>query len=58
MFVLLYVDYYLDICLFLREGNEPGVDKIVTYKELLQQVCKFANVLKSQGMLNENQLTF
>ncbi|XP_058265882.1 acetyl-coenzyme A synthetase, cytoplasmic isoform X2 [Hemibagrus wyckioides] len=35
---------------FYWEGNEPGVDKIVTYKELLQQVCKFANVLKSQGV--------
>uniref|UniRef100_A0A8B9L3D2 Acetyl-coenzyme A synthetase, cytoplasmic n=1 Tax=Astyanax mexicanus TaxID=7994 RepID=A0A8B9L3D2_ASTMX len=27
------------------EGNEPGDEKIVTYRELLQQVCKFANVL-------------
>uniref|UniRef100_A0A8B9RIQ6 Acetyl-coenzyme A synthetase n=1 Tax=Astyanax mexicanus TaxID=7994 RepID=A0A8B9RIQ6_ASTMX len=32
------------------EGNEPGDEKIVTYRELLQQVCKFANVLKSQGV--------
>uniref|UniRef100_A0A8B9L4L4 Acetyl-coenzyme A synthetase, cytoplasmic n=1 Tax=Astyanax mexicanus TaxID=7994 RepID=A0A8B9L4L4_ASTMX len=31
-------------------GNEPGDEKIVTYRELLQQVCKFANVLKSQGV--------
>ncbi|XP_027001016.1 acetyl-coenzyme A synthetase, cytoplasmic isoform X1 [Tachysurus fulvidraco] len=35
---------------FYWEGNEPGVEKVVTYKELLQQVCKFANVLKSQGV--------
>ncbi|TSS48083.1 Acetyl-coenzyme A synthetase, cytoplasmic [Bagarius yarrelli] len=33
---------------FYWEGNEPGVEQKVTYKELLQQVCKFANVLKSQ----------
>lgn len=33
-----------------REGNEPGDQKTVTYRELLQEVCKFANVLKSQGM--------
>uniref|UniRef100_A0A672ML01 acetate--CoA ligase n=1 Tax=Sinocyclocheilus grahami TaxID=75366 RepID=A0A672ML01_SINGR len=33
-----------------REGNEPGDEKTVTYRELLQQVCKFANVLKSQGV--------
>lgn len=35
---------------FYWEGNEPGDEKIVTYRELLQQVCKFANVLKSQGV--------
>lgn len=34
-----------------REGNEPGDEKTVTYRELLQQVCKFANVLKSQGKI-------
>lgn len=39
---------FLDIVLY-REGNEPGDEKTVTYRELLQQVCKFANVLKSQG---------
>uniref|UniRef100_A0AAY4DS79 acetate--CoA ligase n=1 Tax=Denticeps clupeoides TaxID=299321 RepID=A0AAY4DS79_9TELE len=32
------------------EGNEPGDDLTITYKELLHQVCKFANVLKSQGV--------
>uniref|UniRef100_A0A8C2Q6R3 acetate--CoA ligase n=1 Tax=Cyprinus carpio TaxID=7962 RepID=A0A8C2Q6R3_CYPCA len=40
---------FLDIVLD-REGNEPGDEKTVTYRELLQQVCKFANVLKSQGV--------
>lgn len=33
-----------------REGNEPGDVMKVTYRELLQQVCQFANVLKSQGV--------
>lgn len=32
-----------------REGNEPGDQLAVTYRELLQRVCRFANVLKSQG---------
>lgn len=32
------------------EGDDPGNDKKITYKELHQQVCKFANVLKSQGV--------
>ncbi|XP_051518583.1 acetyl-coenzyme A synthetase, cytoplasmic isoform X4 [Myxocyprinus asiaticus] len=35
---------------FYWEGNEPGDEKTVTFRELLQQVCKFANVLKSQGV--------
>ena len=32
------------------EGNEPGEDAQLTYKELHEQVCKFANVLKSRGV--------
>jgi len=32
------------------EGNEPGEDSTLTYRELHQQVCKFANVLKSRGV--------
>jgi acetyl-CoA synthetase len=32
------------------EGNEPGEDKAFTYKELHEQVCKFANVLKAHGI--------
>ncbi|XP_029291580.1 acetyl-coenzyme A synthetase, cytoplasmic-like isoform X3 [Cottoperca gobio] len=35
---------------FYWEGNEPGDELTVTYKELLQRVCQFANVLKSQGV--------
>ena len=32
------------------EGDDPAKDKKISYKELHQQVCKFANVLKSQGV--------
>ncbi|XP_075882965.1 acetyl-coenzyme A synthetase, cytoplasmic [Nelusetta ayraudi] len=35
---------------FYWEGNEPGDQLAVTYRELLQRVCRFANVLKSQGV--------
>uniref|UniRef100_A0A3Q3WN48 acetate--CoA ligase n=1 Tax=Mola mola TaxID=94237 RepID=A0A3Q3WN48_MOLML len=35
---------------FYWEGNEPGDQLTVTYRELLQRVCQFANVLKSQGV--------
>ncbi|MGH0140357.1 UNVERIFIED_CONTAM: hypothetical protein FKN15_048107 [Acipenser sinensis] len=33
-----------------REGNEPGDEMKITYRELLLQVCRFANVLRSQGV--------
>jgi len=32
------------------EGNAIGEDRRVTYRELHEQVCKFANVLKSRGV--------
>ena len=32
-----------------REGNDPDDSRVVTYAELLKEVCKFANVLKAQG---------
>lgn len=32
------------------EGNEPGEDSKLTYRELHVEVCKFANVLKSFGV--------
>ncbi|HOW69197.1 MAG TPA: acetate--CoA ligase [Phycisphaerae bacterium] len=32
------------------EGNEPSEDAKLTYKQLHEQVCKFANVLKSKGV--------
>jgi len=32
------------------EGDDPRLDKKMTYRELHQQVCQFANVLKAQGV--------
>jgi len=32
------------------EGDEPDVDKRITYRELHAEVCKLANVLKSRGI--------
>jgi acetyl-CoA synthetase len=32
------------------EGNEPGEAKAYTYKMLHEEVCKFANVLKANGI--------
>ncbi|MBN1662604.1 MAG: acetate--CoA ligase [Deltaproteobacteria bacterium] len=32
------------------EGNEPGEEKAYTYKMLHEEVCKFSNVLKANGV--------
>ena len=32
------------------EGDDPSVDRKITYRELHTEVCKFANVLKARGV--------
>ncbi|MGQ0658183.1 MAG: acetate--CoA ligase [Chromatiales bacterium] len=32
------------------ESDDPNVDKRITYRELYEEVCRFANVLKSYGV--------
>ncbi len=32
------------------EGDDPNEDRKITYRELHEEVCKFANVLKSRGV--------
>ncbi|MBK1648278.1 acetate--CoA ligase [Rhabdochromatium marinum] len=32
------------------EGDDPGVDRALTYRELHAEVCKLGNVLKSRGV--------
>ncbi len=32
------------------EGDDPGTDKKITYRELHEQVCKLANALKNHGV--------
>lgn len=32
------------------EGDDPTQDKTLTYKQLHQEVCRFANALKEQGV--------
>ena len=41
----------------LWEGNEPGEVKSLTYKELLDQVCRFANVLKKHGVKKGDRIS-
>jgi len=34
----------------IHEGDEPGHARYITYRELHEQVCRLANVLKSRGV--------
>ena len=34
----------------IYEGDEPGLDATYTYRELLEEVCRWANVLRDQGI--------
>jgi acetyl-CoA synthetase len=47
------IDRYLetrgDQVAILWEGNEPGENQSLTYKQLYEEVCKFGNVLKKHG---------
>src|SRR5438093_9939458 len=41
----------------LWEGDDPKEDRRITYKELHAEVCKFANVLKAQGVKKGDRVT-
>ncbi len=41
----------------LWEGDNPSESKKITYKELHEQVCRFANVLKAQGVKQGDRVT-
>ncbi|MFO1156690.1 MAG: acetate--CoA ligase [Rhodospirillales bacterium] len=41
----------------LFEGDDPSVSKAITYRELHEQVCKFANVLKGLGVKKGDRVT-
>jgi acetyl-CoA synthetase len=39
------------------EGDDPYYDKKITYRELYEHVCRFANVLKAQGVKKGDRVT-
>ena len=39
------------------EGDDPKADKKITYRQLHEQVCRFANVLKAQGAKKGDRVT-
>lgn len=53
IYTFIYVVHLNDFCeLFqnFRVGNHPDDYSKISYKKLLQEVCRFANVLKSHGV--------
>lgn len=45
-----HLDSRGDQVALIWEGNEPGEDGTLTYRQLHEQVCRCANVLKSRGV--------
>lgn len=39
------------------EGDNPYIDKKVTYRELYENVCRFANILKKRGVKKGDRVT-
>ncbi len=39
------------------EGDTPGTDEHVTYRQLHERVCRFANVLKANGVTKGDRVT-
>ncbi|EER12936.1 acetyl-coenzyme A synthetase, putative [Perkinsus marinus ATCC 50983] len=41
----------------LWEGDEPGTDRVITYKQLLDNVCRMSNMLLSLGVKKGDRVT-
>jgi len=46
-----------DTTAIIFEGDDPSVSRRITYAELYSEVCRFANVLKSQGVKKGDRVT-
>ncbi len=52
-----HLDKRGDQTAIIWEGDDPKVSKHISYRELHRQVCKFANVLKAQGVKKGDRVT-
>jgi acetyl-CoA synthetase len=46
-----------DTTAIVFEGDDPGVSRRISYGELYSEVCRFANVLKGQGVKKGDRVT-
>jgi acetyl-CoA synthetase len=51
-----HLDTRGDQTAIIWEGDDPNVDKKITYRELHEEVCKFANGLKSLGVVKGDRV--
>jgi len=52
-----HLEAYADKTAILWEGNEPGEDAKLTYRELYDEVCKLANALTSLGVTKGDRVS-
>ena len=52
-----HLDSRGDQVAIIWEGDDPGEDRKITYRELHEEVCKFANVLKSRGVKKGDRIS-
>ncbi|HWA20212.1 MAG TPA: acetate--CoA ligase [Devosia sp.] len=52
-----HLDERGDQTAIIWEGDTPGTDSKLTYRELFEKVCRFANVLKAQGVKKGDRVT-
>jgi acetyl-CoA synthetase len=52
-----HLDDKADQVAIIWEGDDPAIDRKITYAELHQAVCRFANVLREQGVQKGDRVT-
>ena len=52
-----HLDAHSDDVAIIWEGDEPDQDAKITYRQLYEEVCRFANVLKAQGVGKGDRVT-
>jgi acetyl-CoA synthetase len=52
-----HLDSLGDRTAIIFEADEPGDSRHITYRELHDDVCRFANVLRNQGVLRGDRVT-
>ncbi len=45
-----HLEHHKDQVAIIWEGNDPNEMQLITYAQLHEQICKFANVLKQRGI--------